>query len=53
MVHVVHLVLDGTLDVNICKRVLRKLDMIDKVLNQHPEHGVKAPSAQTAMAFRC
>ena len=53
MVHVIHLVLDGTLDVNICKRVLRKMDMIDKVLNQHPEHGVKAPSAQTAMAFRC
>jgi len=53
MVHVIHLVLDGTLDVNICKRVLRKMDMIDKVLNQHPEHGVKVPSAQTAMAFRC
>lgn len=53
MVHVVHLVLDGTLDVNICKRVLRKLDMIDKALNQHPEHGIKTPSAQTAMAFRC
>jgi len=41
MVHVIHLVLDGTLDVNICKRVVAKQEMIDKALNRMPDHGLK------------
>lgn len=52
MVHVIHLVLDGTLDVNMCKRIVKKLDMIDKALNTPPEQGMKV-SPQTVMAFRC
>jgi SWI/SNF-related matrix-associated actin-dependent regulator 1 of chromatin subfamily A len=44
MVHVIHLVLDGTLDVNICKRVVAKQEVIDKALNRLPDHGVKVPS---------
>ena len=44
MVHVIHLVLDGTLDVNICKRVVAKQEMIDKALNRLPDHGLKTPT---------
>jgi hypothetical protein len=50
MVHVVHLVLDGTLDVNICKRVLSKMAVVDKALNQEPEVAVKnAPQLEMAL----
>lgn len=38
MVHVIHLVLEGTLDVNMCRRIIQKQDVIDKVMNQLPEH---------------
>jgi SWI/SNF-related matrix-associated actin-dependent regulator 1 of chromatin subfamily A len=38
MVHVIHLVLDGTLDVNMCKRILKKQNMFNEVLNILPEH---------------
>jgi SWI/SNF-related matrix-associated actin-dependent regulator 1 of chromatin subfamily A len=44
MVHVIHLVLDGTLDVNICKRVVAKQQVIDKALNRLPDHGIKMPT---------
>ena len=50
MVHVIHLVLDGTLDVNICKRVLSKMAVVDKALNQHPDVVVKT-SPQVEMAL--
>ena len=52
MVHVIHLVLDGTLDVAICKKVVAKQEVVDKALNRTPEHGLKL-SAQTVMALRC
>jgi SWI/SNF-related matrix-associated actin-dependent regulator 1 of chromatin subfamily A len=41
MVHVIHLVLDDTIDVNICKRVLSKMAVVDKALNQEPEMVIK------------
>jgi len=50
MVHVIHLVLDGTLDVNMCKRVVAKQNVVDKALNHPPEHGI-APSV--VQAIRC
>jgi SWI/SNF-related matrix-associated actin-dependent regulator of chromatin subfamily A-like protein 1 len=40
MVHVIHLVLDGTIDVNMSKRIIAKQEVLDKVLNRHPEHGM-------------
>ena len=51
MVHVIHLVLDGTLDVNICKRVLSKMAVVDKALNQHPDIGIKrSPQVEMELA---
>jgi SWI/SNF-related matrix-associated actin-dependent regulator 1 of chromatin subfamily A len=44
MVHVIHLVLEGTLDINIVKRIIAKQNVIDKALNLPPEHGLKIPS---------
>lgn len=52
MVHVIHLVLAGTLDVNMVQRIMSKQNVVDKALNRKPEHGIKL-SAQTVMAFRC
>jgi SWI/SNF-related matrix-associated actin-dependent regulator of chromatin subfamily A-like protein 1 len=49
MVHVIHLVLDGTLDVNICKRVVAKQEVIDKALNRLPDHGLKL---QNSVAYQ-
>jgi SWI/SNF-related matrix-associated actin-dependent regulator 1 of chromatin subfamily A len=43
MVHVIHLVLEGTLDINIVKRIIAKQNVIDKALNLPPEHGLKVP----------
>lgn len=51
MVHVIHLVLDGTLDVNICKRVVAKQEVIDKALNRLPDHGLKLPSSPSQMGL--
>ena len=50
MVHVIHLVLDGTLDVNMCKRVVTKQNVVDKALNHPPEHGI---TRATIQAMRC
>ena len=41
MVHVIHLILDGTLDVSIVKKVVAKQEVVDKALNREPEHGLK------------
>ena len=38
MVHVIHLVLNNTLDVNMSQKVIRKQDMIDKALDHLPKH---------------
>ena len=38
MVHVIHLVLNNTLDVNMSQKVIKKQDMIDKALDRIPEH---------------
>lgn len=38
MVHVIHLTLNGTLDVNMSQRVIKKQEMIDKALDHLPEH---------------
>jgi SWI/SNF-related matrix-associated actin-dependent regulator of chromatin subfamily A-like protein 1 len=38
MVHVIHLVLNNTLDVNMSQRVIAKQDVIDKTLDHLPEH---------------
>ena len=38
MVHVIHLALDHSLDVNMSKMVIKKQDMIDKALDHLPEH---------------
>ena len=38
MVHVIHLVLNNTLDVNMSQRVIAKQETIDKALDQLPEH---------------
>ena len=46
MVHVIHLVLEGTLDINIVKRIIAKQNVIDKALNHLPEHGLKMPRQQ-------
>jgi SWI/SNF-related matrix-associated actin-dependent regulator 1 of chromatin subfamily A len=43
MVHVIHLVLEGTLDINIVKRIIAKQNVVDKALNLPPEHGLKVP----------
>jgi hypothetical protein len=44
-------VLDGTLDVNICKRVLSKMAVVDKALNQHPDIGIKrSPQVEMELA---
>jgi len=37
MVHVIHLVLNNTLDVNMSQKVIKKQDMIDKALDHLPE----------------
>jgi SWI/SNF-related matrix-associated actin-dependent regulator 1 of chromatin subfamily A len=37
MVHVIHLVLNNTLDVNMSQKVIKKQDVIDKALDQLPE----------------
>jgi SWI/SNF-related matrix-associated actin-dependent regulator 1 of chromatin subfamily A len=50
MVHVIHLIVDGTLDANICKKVVAKQEVIDKALNRLPEHGLPPTSVQ---AMRC
>jgi SWI/SNF-related matrix-associated actin-dependent regulator 1 of chromatin subfamily A len=42
MVHVIVPVLDGSIDANMMKRVIKKLDVIDMGLNLPPDHGVKA-----------
>jgi SWI/SNF-related matrix-associated actin-dependent regulator 1 of chromatin subfamily A len=47
MVHVIHLIVEGTLDANICKRVVAKQEVIDKALNRLPEHGLVLPTTQT------
>jgi len=52
MVHVIHLVLAGTLDVNMVQRVMSKQVVVDKALNRKPEQGIKL-SSQTVMAFKC
>lgn len=41
MVHVVHPVLDGSLDANMIQKVVRKQDMVDKVLDHPMEHQEK------------
>ena len=46
MVHVIHLVLEGTLDINIVKRIIAKQNVVDKALNLPPEHGLKVPQQQ-------
>lgn len=38
MVHVIHLALNSTLDVNMSQRVIKKQEMIDKALDHLPEH---------------
>lgn len=38
MVHVIHLVLNNTLDVNMSQKVIKKQDVIDKALDHLPEH---------------
>ena len=38
MVHVLHLVLNNTLDVNMSQKVIAKQEVIDKALDQLPEH---------------
>jgi len=38
MVHVIHLVLNNTLDVNMSQRVIAKQEVIDKALDHLPEH---------------
>jgi len=50
MVHVIHLIVDGTLDANICKKVVAKQQVIDKALNRPPEQGLEPTSVQ---AIRC
>ena len=50
MVHVIHLVLDGTLDVNIVKRIVSKMAVVDKALNQAPDVVVRT-SPQTELAL--
>lgn len=51
MVHIIHLVLDGTIDVNMSKRIIAKQDVLDKVLNRHPEQDlVRKPPAQLKLA---
>jgi SNF2 family DNA or RNA helicase len=52
MVHIIHLVLEGTLDVRIVKRVIAKQEVVDKALNRSPEHGLKL-TGQTMLALRC
>jgi hypothetical protein len=52
MVHIIHLVLAGTLDVNMVQRIIAKQAVVDKALNQTPEQGIKL-TKQTVMAFRC
>jgi SNF2 family DNA or RNA helicase len=37
MVHVIHLVLNGTLDVNMSQKVIKKQDVLDKALDHLPE----------------
>ena len=38
MVHVIHLVLNHTLDVNMSQKVMKKQDILDKALDHLPEH---------------
>jgi SWI/SNF-related matrix-associated actin-dependent regulator 1 of chromatin subfamily A len=38
MVHVIHLVLNNTLDVNMSQKVIAKQEVIDKALDRLPEH---------------
>jgi SWI/SNF-related matrix-associated actin-dependent regulator 1 of chromatin subfamily A len=38
MVHVIHLVLNNTLDVNMSQKVMAKQEVIDKALDRLPEH---------------
>lgn len=40
MVHVIHLIMEGTLDANIARRVVEKQNVVDKALNFLPEHGM-------------
>jgi SWI/SNF-related matrix-associated actin-dependent regulator 1 of chromatin subfamily A len=42
MVHVIVPVLDGSIDANMMKRIVKKLDVIDMGLNLPPDHGVRA-----------
>lgn len=42
MVHVLIPVLDRSIDANMMKRIIKKLDVIDMGLNLPPDHGVKA-----------
>ena len=42
MVHVLIPVLDHSIDANMMKRIIKKLDVIDMGLNLPPDHGVKA-----------
>jgi SWI/SNF-related matrix-associated actin-dependent regulator 1 of chromatin subfamily A len=41
MVHVIVPVLDGSIDANMMKRIVKKLDVIDMGLNLPPDHGVR------------
>jgi len=43
MVQVIHPVLDGSLDANMIKKILLKQEMVDKVLNRHPELKTASP----------
>lgn len=47
MVHIIHLVLDGTIDVNMSKRIITKQEVLDKALNRHPEQDLKPKSPAT------
>ncbi len=47
MVHIIHLVLDGTIDVNMSKRIIAKQEVLDKVLNRHPEQDLKPKAPPT------
>lgn len=47
MVHVVHPVLDGSLDANMIQKVVRKQDVVDRVLDHPMEHQEKS-SQKTA-----
>lgn len=44
MVHVIHLVLANTLDANMCKKIVAKQAVLDKMLDQQPDLSLKKRS---------